>query len=155
MSLSVCNFIILLFTCQLIFIKYGYSAQSDQDSGFFSLTRVDESSYNSLRGAFELYLKYQQLLEENTFYSSAQKKLVREKYKWMKNLLTNYLNENATIKEMISKVNSDLTKSKQDGANSKSKENIIDSIPKSRQPFKLVSFKIYLSISDILQCSNY
>ena len=40
-----------------------------------------EESYSQLKNTLDLYLKYQQLLDENMFHSSAQTKMVLNKFK--------------------------------------------------------------------------
>lgn len=101
-------------------------------------SKIDEAKLNTLKMTLDLYWKYHKLLDENMFFSSAQKKLIKEKFKHLKNLLINFLNENSISKDVLLKVNSDLqTKKIQEEL--KTKEAHVAAFSqdnKLRQPFK-------------------
>ena len=71
-----------------------------------------EESYSQLKNTLDLYLKYQQLLDENMFHSSAQKKMVLNKFKDLKQTLANYLEENSINNDMVEKLNAELNKNR-------------------------------------------
>ena len=64
------------------------------DQSFFKNETEENKIIDLVREQLYQYMKYQQMLEENVFQNSSQKKLVQSKYRKLKQSLSTYLNEN-------------------------------------------------------------
>ncbi len=95
-------------------------------------TSDEEDSINELKKALGLLFKYQQLLHDNMFHSSAQKKMVLNNYKDLVKTLENFLSENSIDKETFEQLTAELNKNhKNDGSSSPDLMHL-----KSHLPFK-------------------
>ena len=134
MTFSLRNKFLLLFFIDLVCtVSYHVNCNSIEaiegiDQQDIMISSEDEDSFNELKMALGLLVKYQQLLHDNMFQSSAQKKMAINKYKNLMKTLANYFNESEINKETVEQLNAELNKkSKSDGSNK---------YLKSRPPFK-------------------
>ena len=106
------------------------------DQSFFKNETEENKIIDLVREQLYQYMKYQQMLEENVFQNSSQKKLVQSKYRKLKQSLSTYLNENENNIEIIDQLIFEIPRKLNYKAFKQLTETETESQSRFRRPFK-------------------